>query len=230
MLPYGLQWVDELKDLKFLLSSLMMSRQSRDCTMTMLTDQKAKMLAGELYIANDPELYAAHLRAQEILARFNSTPADDDEERRTLLRDLFARFGEGTVLKPTLRCDYGFNISIGERTFINFDCVLLDCNHITIGDEVQLALGVHIYTATHPIDAKERRSGFEYALPVSIRDGAWLGGGAIVCPGVTIGENTVVGAGSVVTRDLPANVSTPIETFVVIINYNSLILNESINI
>ncbi len=170
------------------------------------TGQKAKMLAGELYVASDPELRAAHLRAQEILARFNTTPADAAEERRALLTGLFARFGEGTVLRPTLRCDYGFNISIGDRTFINFDCVLLDCSRITIGDEVQFAPGVHIYTATHPIDAKTRRSGLEYALPVSIGDGAWLGGGAIVCPGMTIGENTVVGAGSVVTRDLPPNV------------------------
>lgn len=172
----------------------------------MLTGQKAKMLAGELYIANDPELHAEHLRAQEMLTSFNSIPAHEDEERRALLIDLFARFGDGTVLKPTLRCDYGFNISVGERTFINFDCILLDCNRITIGDEVQLGPGVHIYTATHPIDAMERRSGFEYAIPVTIGDGAWLGGGAIVCPGVTIGENTVVGAGSVVTRDLPRNV------------------------
>lgn len=168
--------------------------------------QREKMLAGELYVADDPDLYAAHLRAQAILARFNATAADAGEERRALLVALFARFGEGTVLKPTLRCDYGFNISIGERTFINFDCVLLDCNRIVIGAEVQLAPGVHIYTATHPLDARQRRSGVEYALPVVIGDGAWLGGGAIVCPGVTIGENTVVGAGSVVVRDLPENV------------------------
>lgn len=123
-----------------------------------------------------------------------------------MLVALFARFGEGAVLKPTLRCDYGFNISIGERTSINFDCVLLDCNRIVIGAEVQFAPGVHVYTATHPLDARQRRSGVEYALPVVIGDGAWLGGGAIVCPGVTIGENSVVGAGSVVVRDLPANV------------------------
>lgn len=174
--------------------------------MTALTSQKARMLAGALYIADDPELIAAHLRAQNILATFNATSADAAEERRALLTDLFARFGDAAVVKPTLRCDYGFNISIGARTFMNYDCVLLDCNLITIGEEVQLAPGVHIYTATHPIDAKERRSGAESALPVSIGDGVWLGGCAIVCPGVTIGENTVVGAGSVVTRDLPANV------------------------
>lgn len=168
--------------------------------------QMDKMLAGELYVADDPELYARHLRAQDLLARFNVTQADAGDERRALLTELFARFGEGAILKPSLRCDYGFNISIGERTFINFDCVLLDCNRITIGREVQLAPGVHIYTATHPLDAKQRRSGLEYALPVTIEDGVWLGGGVIVCPGVTIGENTVVGAGSVVLRDLPANV------------------------
>lgn len=168
--------------------------------------QKAKMLSGELYIANDPELSAAHLRAQAILARFNATAADAHEERYTLLTELFARFGEEVVLKPIFRCDYGFNITIGDRTFINYDCVFLDCNRITIGDDVQIAPGVHIYTATHPLDAKTRRSGLEYALPVSIGDGVWLGGRVTVCPGVSIGSNTVVGTGSVVTRDLPANV------------------------
>ena len=174
--------------------------------MAPLKGQKEKMLAGELYVADDPELQAGHLRAQALLARFNVTPADARDERRAMLIDLFARFGDGTVLKPTLRCDYGYNISIGERTFINFDCVLLDCNLIVIGNEVQLAPGVHVYTATHPLDAKQRRSGLEYALPVVIGDGVWLGGGVIVCPGVTIGENTVVGAGAVVVKDLPANV------------------------
>ena len=169
------------------------------------TDRE-KMLAGELYISTGPELARAHLRAQALVARFNATAADADEERRDLLRELFARFGEATILKPTLRCDYGFNIAIGERTFINYDCVFLDCNRITIGDEVQLAPGVHIYTATHPLDPQQRRAGLEQALPVSIGDGVWIGGGAIVCPGVTIGENTGGGAGSVVTRDLPRDV------------------------
>ena len=144
------------------------------------TGQKEKMLAGQLYMATDPVLSAAHLRAQAILAKFNATSADAEDERRALLTDLFERIGEGTVLKPTLRCDYGFNIAIGDRTFINYDCLLLDCNRITIGDEVQIAPGVHIYTATHPVEAKARRSGIEYALPVSIEDGAWLGGCAVV--------------------------------------------------
>lgn len=164
------------------------------------------MLAGELYLASDPELVAEHRRAQAILERFNASRADQDALRLELLRELLGRLGEGAVVKPSLRCDYGCNIQVGARTFINYDSVLLDCNRITIGEEVQIAPGVHIYTATHPLDAATRRSGLEYALPVTIGDGVWLGGGTIVCPGVTIGENTVVGAGSVVTRSLPAGV------------------------
>ncbi|SFP68022.1 sugar O-acetyltransferase [Sphingomonas rubra] len=123
-----------------------------------------------------------------------------------LLAELVGHLGEGAIVKPSLRCDYGTNIRIGARTFINYDCVLLDCNTIKIGAEVRIAPGVHIYTATHPLDAATRRSGLESALPVTIGDGAWLGGRSVICPGVTIGENTVVGAGSVVTRDLPAGV------------------------
>lgn len=168
--------------------------------------QKAKMLAGELYLASDPELAADHRRAQAILAKFNASGVDEDALRLELLAELLGHLGEGAVVKPNLRCDYGYNISIGARTFVNYDSVLLDCNRITIGEEVQIAPGVHVYTATHPLDAATRRSGLEYALPVTIGDGAWLGGGVIVCPGVTVGENTVVGAGSVVTRSLPAGV------------------------
>jgi len=141
------------------------------------------MLAGELYMASDPELAADHLRAQALLAKFNATAAYADAERHMLLTQLLGRIGEGTVIKPVLRCDYGYNITIGDRTFVNYDCVLLDCNRITIGDEVQIAPGVHIYTATHPIEAEVRRSGLEYALPVSIEDGVWLGGCSIIGPG-----------------------------------------------
>lgn len=165
-----------------------------------------KMLAGEPYMASDPELVAAMARAQQMLARFNAVSADRDDELRLHLGELLGHIGAGAVVKPSFRCDYGFNISIGERSFVNYDCVFLDCNRITIGTEVQIAPGVHIYTATHPLDAATRRSGLESARPVVIGDGVWLGGGTIVCPGVTIGEDTVVGAGSVVTRDLAANV------------------------
>ena len=170
------------------------------------TGQKARMLAGELYLGSDPQLVAEDLRAQELLYRFNMSRPGADDERRALLVELFADFGTGAVLKPSFRCDYGTNISIGEDTFINYNCVFLDCNRITIGKQVQIAPCVQIYTATHPLDADTRRSKLEFALPVVIDDGVWLGGGAIVCPGVTIGKNTVVGAGSIVTRDLPPGV------------------------
>ncbi len=168
--------------------------------------QKERMLAGELYLGSDPELVADHVRAQGLLARFNATAADEEQLRTDLLRQILGALGEGTVIRPPLRCDYGIHITIGPGTFINFDCVLLDCNRITIGAEVQIAPGVHIYTATHPLDAATRRGGLESAWPVTIGDGVWLGGRTVVCPGVTIGENTVVGAGSVVTRSLPAGV------------------------
>jgi maltose O-acetyltransferase len=167
--------------------------------------QKELMLAGELYLANDPELVAARRRAELLTAAFNQTP-DAEQHGAELLRQLFHHFGRDSVVRPALRCDYGFNISVGERSFINFDCVLLDCQRITIGNEVQIAPGVHLYTATHPLDAGQRRAGLEFARPITIGDGVWLGGGVRICPGVTIGENTVIGAGSVVTKDLPPHV------------------------
>ena len=171
-----------------------------------MKSEKEKMLSGELYLADDPELAAAYSRAQILLESFNATRGDEVTKLTAVLTELVGFLGDGAIIKPTLRCDYGFNISIGARTFVNYDCIFLDCNLIEIGEEVQVAPGVHIYTATHPLDAQTRRSGLEAAKPVSISDGVWLGGGAIVGPGVTIGANTVVGAGSVVTKSLPANV------------------------
>ena len=168
--------------------------------------QRQRMLAGQLYQANDPELNAARRRARALLARFNNADPEAFAERRAVLDELFGSVGSGALVNPSLRCDYGFNITLGRNVFFNFDCVLLDCNRIDIGDDVQLAPGVHIYTATHPLDAAARRAGAEFALPVRIGSGVWLGGRAVVCPGVTIGDNTVVGAGSVVTKDLPAHV------------------------
>ncbi|HSK80606.1 MAG TPA: sugar O-acetyltransferase [Thermoanaerobaculia bacterium] len=172
----------------------------------MATTEKEKMLAGELYRATDPELAAEHLRAQDLLYRFNAMRAEDADGRLVLLKELFGRLGEGSVLKPSFRCDYGYNIQIGRNVFVNYDCVFLDCNRITIGDDVQIGPSVQIYTAGHPTDSETRRSGLEFALPVTVGDNAWIGGGAILCPGVTVGANTVVGAGSVVVRDLPPGV------------------------
>lgn len=171
-----------------------------------VSSHKQRMLGGELYLASDPELVADHQRARSLVERFNATGATERRERDTLLRQLFGSLGEDTEVEPPLQVDYGFPISIGARCFVNYGAVILDCAPVTIGDEVQIATGVQLLTATHPLDAAKRRSGWEMAAPVSIGDGVWLGGGAIVCPGVSIGEDTVVGAGSVVTRDLPPGV------------------------
>lgn len=161
------------------------------------------MLAGELYRASDPELTADLARAERLLARFNATPSDQGEHRRTLLGELLGSVGEGVVIKPTFTCDYGYNIRIGRGTFINYHCVLLDCAPIEIGDDVQIAPNVQVYTAGHPLDPEVRRSGLEFAHPIRIGSDVWIGGGAIVLPGVTLGDASVIGAGSVVTRDVP---------------------------
>ncbi|MFP5286045.1 MAG: sugar O-acetyltransferase [Thermoanaerobaculia bacterium] len=171
-----------------------------------MKSEKQKMLAGELYRATDPELVGDHLRAQELLDQLNAMRAREVEERLALLTELLGAFGKGSMLKPSFRCDYGFNIAIGRNVFVNYDCVFLDCNRITIGDDVQIGPAVQIYTAQHPTDPETRRSGLEFALPVTVGDNVWIGGGAILCPGVTIGADTVIGAGSVVTRDQPAGV------------------------
>ena len=168
--------------------------------------EKQKMLAGKLYLASGPELTAERLHAQTLLHRFNQSSPADSPTRTVLLGDLLGHMGENVTIQPRFRCDYGYNISIGAGTFINFDCVFLDCSRITLGREVQVAPGVHLYTATHPLDPALRRSGLELALPITVGDNVWLGGGCILCPGVTVGENTVIGAGSVVIRDLPPNV------------------------
>lgn len=168
--------------------------------------QHERMLAGELYQADDPELAAARLRASHLCAAFNATPPDSGAERKRILAELLAAIGRHTVIEPPFRCDYGAQIRIGARTFINYGMVALDVCAITIGDDVQIGPNVQLLAATHPTDAELRRAKWESGAPITIGDNAWLGGGVILLPGVTIGENTVVGAGAVVTRDLPANV------------------------
>ncbi|MFL5931348.1 MAG: sugar O-acetyltransferase [Gaiellaceae bacterium] len=167
---------------------------------------KERMLRGELYIAHDPELAADHARAQELLERYNVTRHTEQDERDRLLRELLGEVGEGVVVKPPFRCDYGSQISIGARTFVNYGCVVLDVVPVRIGAHCQLATNVQLLAATHPVDPEPRREGWEYGEPITSGDNVWLGGGAIVCPGVTIGDDTVVGAGAVVTRDLPPRV------------------------
>jgi maltose O-acetyltransferase len=158
---------------------------------------RERMVAGELYDALDPELVEARERARQLLARYN---ASGDREALTAL---FGRLADDAVVEAPFHCDYGFNISVGRRFYANVNCVFLDCAAIEIGDHVLFGPGVHLYTATHPVDAADRREGLELAKPIVVGDDAWLGGGAIVLPGVTIGARTVVGAGSVVTRDVP---------------------------
>ena len=165
-----------------------------------------RMLAGDLYLADDPELQEAMLRAMDLMDAFNATSARNPQEQRRLLTELLGAVGEDAYIRPPLRVDYGSHLRIGARTFANFGLVALDVADITIGDDVQIGTNVQLLTPTHPVDPVLRRQKWEAAKPITIGDNVWLGSGAIVLPGVTIGENTVVGAGSVVTRDLPANV------------------------
>jgi maltose O-acetyltransferase len=171
-----------------------------------VTSQKEAMLAGEPYNADDPELAADLLRAALLSERFNAASAADPQAGRAALTELLGELGEGTEVRAPLRVDYGSQITIGPRTFVNFGAVLLDVARITIGADVQIGPNVQLLTPTHPVEPEPRRAKLEAARPITIGDNVWLGGGVIVCPGVTIGENTVVGAGAVVTRDLPANV------------------------
>jgi len=171
-----------------------------------MSEQKDRMLAGELYRANDPELRADSERCDRLLRRFNATGATDRDERAAILRELLGSVGEHVVIRPPLAMDYGYQTSIGPGTFINSGTVILDVGRVTIGADVQIGPNVQLLTPTHPLDPELRRSGAEAAEPITIGDNVWLGGGVIVCPGVTIGQDTVVGAGAVVTRDLPPGV------------------------
>jgi maltose O-acetyltransferase len=167
---------------------------------------RERMLAGDPYIADDPELAEAALRAFDLMDAYNATSARRPQERRRLLTQLLGAVGEGTEIRPPLRVDYGRQISVGARTFVNFGLVALDVAAITIGDDVQIGSNVQLLTPTHPVEPEPRRAKWEAAKPITIGDNVWLGSGVIVLPGVTIGADTVVGAGAVVTRDLPAHV------------------------
>jgi maltose O-acetyltransferase len=168
--------------------------------------ERAKMVAGELYNAADPELVLARRRARDLLRAYNATRDDENAERLRILGVLFASAGAGLTIEPPFYCDYGDNITLGERVYFNFNCVILDPAPVTIGSDVFFGPSVQIYTATHPLDHLERKSGLELARPIAIGSDVWIGGGAILCPGVRIGERTVIGAGSVVTRDIPEGV------------------------
>jgi maltose O-acetyltransferase len=167
--------------------------------------EREKMLAGELYDPLDPELVAARERARDLCQALNATREGDQNERRRIVRELFGAGGDTAWIQPPFFCDYGANILLGERVFFNFNCVVLDVAQVKIGDYTLFAPAVQIYTATHPLNAALRRKQ-EYARPIEIGSDVWVGGGAILCPGVKIGDRAVIGAGSVVTRDIPAGV------------------------
>lgn len=172
----------------------------------MAKTEREKMLADELYLANDPELYEMYLQAQRLLHRFNATAPDDTVIRQKLIQSLFGAVGSNPNIQPPFRCDYGCHILAKDNLYMNYDCVILDCNRVEFGHNVLLAPGVHIYTAYHPLSVSVRRTGRELAAPVTIGDDVWIGGRAIICPGVRIGDGSTIGAGSVVTNDIPAHV------------------------
>ncbi|MEB8338778.1 sugar O-acetyltransferase [Streptomyces endophyticus] len=165
-----------------------------------------RMLAGDLYIADDPEIATRQQRAMRLAARYEEAFLDDPGKAGEVLTDLLGSVGEGVELRPPLYVDYGSNISIGARTFVNYRLTALDVARITIGEDCQIGPGVQLLTPTHPVEPGPRRDKLEAALPITVGDNVWLGGGVIVCPGVTIGDNSVIGAGAVVTKDVPANV------------------------
>lgn len=170
----------------------------------MLTERQ-KMLAGELYDPLDKELAGERVRARDLCQSLNATSEADTDRRRQLLSELFGRGGDTVWMQPPFYCDYGTNIWLGRRVFFNFNCVVLDVCQVTIGDFTLLGPAVQIYTATHPLDYELRRTQ-EFGQPVEIGADVWIGGAAVICPGVTIGSRSVIGAGSVVTRDIPAGV------------------------
>jgi maltose O-acetyltransferase len=170
-----------------------------------MSTEREKMLAGEMYDPLVPELVAARLRARELCQAFNTARATNESERRRILRELLGSGGDDVSIQPPFYCDYGSNIYLGRNCYFNFNCVVLDVCPVRVGDYTLFGPGVQIYTATHPENAELRRKE-EFGKPVEIGTDVWVGGAAIICPGVTIGPRAIIGAGSVVTRDIPAGV------------------------
>ena len=170
-----------------------------------MATEKDKMLAGELYDATDKELTAERTKARLLIKELNAVSEDHSEEKARILKALIPNAGEGLWLQPPFYCDYGYNIFADDKVFFNFNCVVLDVMPVTIGSRTLFGPNVQIYTATHPIDYAVRASGLEYAKPISIGEDVWVGGNTVICPGVTIGSRSIIGAGSVVTKDIPAD-------------------------
>ncbi len=171
-----------------------------------MKSEKEKMLGGELYNPLDPQLCTERRRARLLLKALNDTGDDQQEERALLIQELIPATGQDVWIEPPFYCDYGSNITLGDKVFFNFNCVILDVAPVLIGSGVLLGPTVQLYAATHPLSAAERRAGLELGSSIEIGDDVWIGGGAIICPGVRIGARSVVGAGSVVTKNIPAGV------------------------
>lgn len=169
----------------------------------MFMSERQKMISGLPYNPGDPELQADQTAAKQWMARYNAAMGASPADRRDLLRQKMGEVGEGAIIRPPFHCDYGYNIRLGRGVFMNFNCVILDICEVEIGDQTQIGPGVQILTADHPRDAAQRAEGIEFGKPVTIGQNVWIGGGAIILPGVTIGDDAVIGAGSVVTRDVP---------------------------
>jgi maltose O-acetyltransferase len=174
--------------------------------MTNMKTEKEKMIAGEMYDPLDKQLVEDRLQTRLLIKALNDTREDDTEERSHILRELVPDAAPDLWLQPPFYCDYGYNMKVGERVFFNFNCIVLDVAPVTIGSRTMFGPNVQVYTATHPLNHIERSSGREYAKPIVIGEDVWIGGSAVICPGVTIGDRSVIGAGSVVTKDIPSDV------------------------
>lgn len=168
--------------------------------------EKEKMLAGELYNPADPVLLKDRDEARRKVRLYNQTLETEVEQRLKMLKELLGSTGKNIYIEPNIRFDYGYNTHVGDNFYANFDCIILDVCEVRFGDNCMLAPNVQIYTATHPLNPTERNFGREYAKPITFGDNVWIGGGAIINPGVTVGDNVVIASGAVVTRDVPDNV------------------------
>jgi maltose O-acetyltransferase len=171
-----------------------------------MKSEKEKMLAGDLYFASDPELVAERLHARQLTKKLNDSNPDETELRESILAKLIGKKGKNFWIEPPFFCDYGYNITAGDDVFFNFNCVVLDVTPVTLGSRVLIAPNVQFYAATHPTDFKLRGSLAEFGKPITIGDDVWIGGSTIICPGVSIGSRSIIGAGSVVTKDIPEDV------------------------
>lgn len=168
--------------------------------------EKAKMIAGEMYFPFDKELLEDRNKVKDLCFELNNTAPSKSEERKALIKQILGKSEYDTIIESNFFCDYGYNITVGKNFYVNHNCVMLDCTHIRFGNNVLIGPNCGFYTAIHPIDAEERSTFMESAKPITVGNDVWFGGNVVVLPGVTIGDNVVIGAGSVVTKNIPSNV------------------------